>query len=173
MPADCVLWFDARCSASRRALELLRERGVEPDLRRFLEEPPTAEEIVALLRCLGAPPHALARVDADEYQALRLSERTPPDELIRALVQHPRILDRPIVVSGGRAVVVRQPERISALPLPGKRNDRCSPGLCAPGYADTSASAVPDRRSERKLLGIPATGTGGLPAPFMHPARAA
>jgi arsenate reductase (glutaredoxin) len=119
MPADCVLWFDARCSASRRALELLRERGVEPDLRRFLEEPPTAEEIVALLRCLGAPPHALARVDADEYQALRLSERTPPDELIRALVQHPRILDRPIVVSGGRAVVVRQPERISELfPFP-------------------------------------------------------
>ncbi|WP_242356582.1 MULTISPECIES: ArsC/Spx/MgsR family protein [Anaeromyxobacter] len=115
MPADCVLWFDARCSTSRRALELLRERGVEPELRRFLEEPPTVEEIGALLRLLGAPPHALARTDADEYQALRLSERTPAEELIRALAQHPRILDRPIVVSGERAVVARPPERIGEL----------------------------------------------------------
>lgn len=118
MPPDCVLWFDARCSASRRALELLRERGVEPRLRRFLEEPPTADELGALLRVLGAPPHALARADADEYQALRLSERTPPDELIRALVQHPRILERPIVVCGARAIVARPPERLAEL-LPG------------------------------------------------------
>ena len=121
MPAHCLLWFDARCSTSRRALELLRERGVEPDLRRFLEEPPTVEEIAALLRLLGAPAHALARPHADEYQALRLSERTPEDELVRALAQHPGILDRPIVVSGARAVVARPAERIAELFPPDRR----------------------------------------------------
>ncbi|WP_041448634.1 ArsC/Spx/MgsR family protein [Anaeromyxobacter sp. Fw109-5] len=115
MPPHCVLWFDARCPASRRTLELLRERGVEPSLRRFLEEPPTVEELDALLRVLGAPPHALARADADEYQALRLSERTAPDALIRAIVQHPRILERPIVVCGERGLVARPPERVSEL----------------------------------------------------------
>ncbi|HEX9306017.1 MAG TPA: ArsC/Spx/MgsR family protein [Anaeromyxobacter sp.] len=115
MSGEWVLWFDARCSASKRALELLRERGVEPVLRRFLEEPPTPEELAALVAKLGVAAHAVARRDADEYQALRLSDRTPDDELLGALAQHPRILERPIVVAGGRAVVARPPERVLEL----------------------------------------------------------
>jgi arsenate reductase len=111
MSGEWVLWFDARCSASKRVLELLRERGIEPALRRFLEEPPTPEELGALVAKLGVAPRAVARRDADEYQALRLSDRTPDDELLRALSQHPRILERPIVVRRNRAVVARPPER--------------------------------------------------------------
>jgi arsenate reductase len=111
MSGEWVLWFDARCSASKRVLELLRERGIEPALRRFLEEPPTPEELGALVAKLGVAPRAVARRDADEYQALRLSDRTPDDELLRALSQHPRILERPIVVRRDRAVVARPPER--------------------------------------------------------------
>jgi len=111
MAGEWVLWFDARCSASKRALELLRERGIEPTIRRFLEEPPTPEEIAAVVAKLGVPPRALARRDQDEYQALRLSDRTPDGELLRALAQHPRILERPILVGPERAVVARPPER--------------------------------------------------------------
>lgn len=111
MTSGYVLWFDARCPTSRRALELLRARGVEPELRRFLEEPPSAEEILGLLSILGLPAHAVARAEEDEYQALRLSERTPAGELVQALAEHPRILDRPIFVAGARAVVARPPER--------------------------------------------------------------
>ena len=110
-----VLWFDARCPTSKRALELLRDAGVEPELRRFLEEPPTTAELERVLACLGVGPHAVARRDADEYQALRLSERTPADELIVALCRHPSILDRPIVISGERAVLARPPERVREL----------------------------------------------------------
>ncbi len=84
-------------------------------LRRFLEEPPTADEVSALLARLGLPPHAVARKDADEYQALRLSDRTPDDELVQAIAQHPRILERPILVAGDRAVVARPPERVLEL----------------------------------------------------------
>jgi arsenate reductase len=122
MSGEYVLWFDARCSASKRAAELLRERGVEPVLRRFLEEPPTPEEVAALVVRLGLPPQAIARKDADEYQALRLSDRTPDEELVQAMAQHPRILERPILVAGDRAVVGRPPERVLELvPAPAPR----------------------------------------------------
>jgi arsenate reductase len=84
---------------------------VEPTLRRFLEEPPSAEELGALVARLGIAPRDLARQDADEYQALRLSDRTPEDELLGALAQHPRILERPILVGPRGAIVARPPER--------------------------------------------------------------
>jgi arsenate reductase len=115
MAGEYVLWFDARCSASKRAAELLRARGIEPVLRRFLEEPPTPDELSALLARLGVSVHAVVREDADEYQALRLSGRTPHDELVLAVAQHPRILERPILVAGDRAVVARPPERVLEL----------------------------------------------------------
>ena len=122
-----MLWFDARSSASKAALELLRARGIEPVLRRFLEEPPSPEELGALLAKLGLPPRKIARRDADEYQALRLSDRTPEDELLRALAAHPRIVERPIVVHGDRAVIARPPERLLDL-LPGDGGAAPRPG---------------------------------------------
>ncbi len=120
MRRDYTLWFNPRCSTCRRALELLRERGVEPELRRYLEEPPTPAEIEDLLARLGLPPHAVARAKEDEYQALRLSERTPRDEMVQALAQHPRILERPILVHGARAVIGRPAERVLELVDPGE-----------------------------------------------------
>ncbi len=115
MSGEYVLWFESRCAACKRALELLRERGIEPELRRFLEEPPSPEEVAALLARLGLPPSAVARKDADEYQALRLSDRSDDDDLVRAIAQHPRILDRPILVAGDRAILARPPERVLEL----------------------------------------------------------
>jgi arsenate reductase len=115
MERDLVLWFNPRCGTCRQALELLRERGVEPELRRYLEEPPTPDELDALFAKLGVAPHAAARAKEDEYQALRLSERTPRDELVRAIATHPRILQRPILVRGDRAVIARPAERVLEL----------------------------------------------------------
>ncbi len=91
-------------------------------IRRFLEEPPSPEELRGLLARLGVPAHAVARTDEDEYHALRLSERTPEDDFVLALAQHPRILDRPIFVAGDRAIVARPPERVlDLLDSPGSR----------------------------------------------------
>ena len=111
MAGEYVLWFDARCSACQRALTLLRRRGIDPLLRRYLEEPPSLEELRALLVQLGIQPHAVVRPEEEEYQALCLSERTPEPALLGAILAHPRILARPILVRGGRAVIVRSPER--------------------------------------------------------------
>jgi arsenate reductase len=112
MSGDLVLWFNPQCGTCQRALELLRARGHEPVLRRYLEESPTVEELRELLLKLQLPPHAVARTSEDEYQALRLSERTPREELLTALAQNPRILERPLLVRGDRAVVARPPERV-------------------------------------------------------------
>jgi arsenate reductase (glutaredoxin) len=112
MARDLVLWFNPRCGSCRRALELLHDRGLEPEIRRYLEEPPTVEELEALLGKLRLPPHDITRTSEGEYPALRLSERTPRDELVRALAQHPRMIQRPILVNGDRAVIGRPPERI-------------------------------------------------------------
>jgi arsenate reductase (glutaredoxin) len=118
MTRDYTLWYNPRCSTCQRALALLREKGVEPELRRYLEEPPAPAEIEDLLRKLDLAPHAVARTKEDEYQALRLSERAPRDEMIQALAQHPRILERPILVHGDRAVVGRPAERVLELVPP-------------------------------------------------------
>jgi arsenate reductase len=120
MAGEYVLWYDTRSTACRRALELLRERGVEPVLRRYLEEPPTAGEVRSLLLKLGLPAYAVVRPGEDEVQALRLSERTPEAELVEAIAAHPRILDRPILATVDRAVVARPPEQVLLLlPSPG------------------------------------------------------
>jgi len=115
MAGEYVLWYDARSTACRRALELLRQRGVEPVLRRYLEEPPSAGEIRALLLKLGMTAHAVVRPDEDEVQVLRLSERTPEPELVEAIAAHPRILDRPILATADRAVLARPPEQVLRL----------------------------------------------------------
>ncbi len=115
MTGEYVLWFDPRSSNSKRTLDLLRRRGIEPVIRRFLEESPSPAELKDLLARLGVPAHAVARTNEDEYHALRLSERTPEGELLAAFSQHPRILDRPIFVAGDRAVVARPPERVLEL----------------------------------------------------------
>lgn len=88
---------------------------MEPVLRRFLEEPPSEEELARLVVATRLPPRELARSDADEYQALRLSDRTPDPELLRAIALHPRILERPILVGGGRGLIARPPERVLEL----------------------------------------------------------
>jgi arsenate reductase len=112
MAGELVLWFNPRCGTCRSALEILQSRGLEPELRRYLEDPPTVAELEALLAKLGVDPHTVARRSEDEYQALRLSERTPRDELLRAIAQHPRILQRPIVENGARAIVARPAEKL-------------------------------------------------------------
>lgn len=107
------LYHNTRCSKSRGALELLHERGVEPELVHYLDTPPSAAELRELLRMLGIPARALLRKGEDEYRALGLEDASlPEDALIAAMVAHPRLIERPVFVNGGRAVVGRPPERV-------------------------------------------------------------
>ncbi|MFD1296862.1 arsenate reductase (glutaredoxin) [Lysobacter gummosus] len=114
--APTRLYHNPRCSKSRGALELLRERGLEPATVAYLESPPDAAELRALLKLLGVRARALLRSGEDEYAALGLDEASLDEAaLIAAMVAHPRLIERPVFVHGGRAVIGRPPERVLEL----------------------------------------------------------
>lgn len=114
--ASTRLYHNPRCSKSRGALELLRERGIEPQVVHYLDTPPTAEELRALLAMLGIPARALLRSGEDAFAELGLDDETLQDaDLIDAMVQHPRLIERPIFVHQGKAVLGRPPEQVLGL----------------------------------------------------------
>ena len=110
MAEKFVIYHNPRCSKSRQALEILRQRGIEPVVIEYLKTPLDAKT----LRSLGLPVRELIRDNEDEYAALNLAGKSDAD-LIAAIVKHPILLQRPIVVHGKRAVVARPPERVQEL----------------------------------------------------------
>ncbi len=110
------LYHNPRCSKSRGTLELLREHGIEPEVVPYLETPPSPGELRELLAMLGLPARALLRTGEEEYAALGLSDDSLQESaLIEAMSLHPRLIERPIFVHRGRAVIGRPPERVLEL----------------------------------------------------------
>jgi arsenate reductase len=110
-----VLYHNPRCSKSRQALALLQERGRQPEVVEYLKTPPTKEELRALLAKLGMRAEELVRKGEDIYKA-RFKDRSLSDEQwLEALAAHPILMERPVLVAGGRAVVGRPPERVLEL----------------------------------------------------------
>jgi len=110
---DLTLYHNPRCSKSRGALELLEERGLAPTVVRYLETPPDAATLKALLGKLASAARQLLRSGEDEYKALDLANPALTDaQLIDAMVQHPKLIERPILVAGDKAVIGRPPEKV-------------------------------------------------------------
>ena len=110
------LLHNPRCSKSRGALELLHERGIEPEIVPYLEQPPSPTELRALLQLLGIDARGLLRTGEAEYGELGLNDPALSDEaLVAAMSAHPRLIERPIFVHNGRAVIGRPPERVLEL----------------------------------------------------------
>lgn len=107
------MYHNPRCSKSRAALALLRDRGIEPEIVEYLKTPPDLETLRALVGMLGIRPRELLRTGEAEYRELGLDDPGLPDErILQAMVDHPRLIERPIVVQGGRARLGRPPERV-------------------------------------------------------------
>ena len=108
-----TIYHNPRCSKSRATLALLEERGLEPRIVRYLETPPSADELKGLLEALGLAPRALLRKGEAEYRELGLDDPDLDDAaLIDAMVSHPRLIERPVVVSGAGARIGRPPESV-------------------------------------------------------------
>ena len=108
-----TIYHNPRCSKSRATLELLRERGVEPGIVEYLKDPPTGAVLDDLLRRLGLEPRDLMRRKEPEYAELGLDDPgLSRAALIDAMVTHPRLIERPIVVKDGRAALGRPPESV-------------------------------------------------------------
>lgn len=108
-----TLYHNPRCSKSRGALELLQARGLAPQVVRYLETPPDAATLRALLGKLGIAARELLRTGEDEYKALNLADPAlTEDALIEAMAKHPKLIERPILVAGDKAVIGRPPQAI-------------------------------------------------------------
>jgi arsenate reductase len=110
---ELTLYHNPRCSKSRGALELLEQRGLTPTVIRYLETPPSATELKQILARLGIAPRQLLRSGEEEYKALNLTDPALTDaQIIDAMVAHPRLIERPILVAGDVAVIGRPPEKV-------------------------------------------------------------
>ncbi|HPE61111.1 MAG: arsenate reductase (glutaredoxin) [Thiothrix sp.] len=108
-----VIYHNPRCSKSRQTLALLEQQGIEPRIIRYLDTPPDVATLEQLLNLLGLSPRELMRKGEDEYQMLGLDDPQLSDaQLIAAMVQHPRLIERPIVVHNGKATIGRPPEKV-------------------------------------------------------------
>ena len=111
-----TIYHNPRCSKSRQALALLQEQGIEPEVVLYLETPPTVSAINKLLKQLGIGARDLLRKSEDDYKAKGLSGTSLTDkQLVEAMAECPKLIERPIVVSGGRAVLGRPPENVHQL----------------------------------------------------------
>ncbi|EKK3981246.1 arsenate reductase (glutaredoxin) [Cronobacter sakazakii] len=114
MSRDVTIYHNPRCSKSRETLSLLTERGIEPNVVLYLETPPDAATIKTLLNQLGfSQARELMRTKEDLYKTLNLADPSLSEEvLIQAMVDNPKLIERPIVISHGKARLGRPPEQV-------------------------------------------------------------
>jgi len=110
-----LLLHNPRCSKSRAALTLLEESGASVDVRPYLDEPLSADELAELRRLLDRPAIEWTRRGEAAYREEGLAPDSDDAAVLAAMARHPILLERPIAVHGGRAVVGRPPQRIAEL----------------------------------------------------------
>ena len=114
--SEFTIYHNPRCSKSRQTLALLEENGVTPQVVLYLDTPPDAAALKALLGKLGIEARALLRKGEEAYKAEGLADTGLDDDmLVAAMVAHPKLIERPIVVKGDRAVLGRPPENVMEL----------------------------------------------------------
>ena len=108
-----TIFHNPRCSKSRQTLALLQDKGIEPEIVEYLKTPPSAEELKKILGQLGMAPRDLMRKGEAAYKERGLKDASKSDdELIAAMVAEPILIERPIVLSGGKARLGRPPEQV-------------------------------------------------------------
>ncbi|MFT3961300.1 arsenate reductase (glutaredoxin) [Propionivibrio sp.] len=112
---DVVIYHNARCSKSRSACEIVAGQGVAARVVEYLKTPPSREELQAVLKKLGMRPSELVRRGEDVFKENYAGKTLSEEQWLDALVAHPILIERPIVVRGDRAVVGRPPEKVLEL----------------------------------------------------------
>lgn len=108
-----TIYHNPRCSKSRATLKLLEERGQKPEIIEYLKTPPDAATLKKLLRQLDMKPRELLRDKETAYKEAGLDDPgLSDDDIIAAMVKHPILIERPIVVAGNKAALGRPPEKV-------------------------------------------------------------
>lgn len=108
-----TIWHNPKCSKSREALKLIEEKGEAYEVVRYMENPDRAE-IVAVLKQLGISARELMRTKEELYRELGLAGENDEEKLIDAMAEHPRLIERPILIEGDRALIGRPVEKVIA-----------------------------------------------------------
>lgn len=110
------IFHNPRCSKSRQTLQLIRDAGIEPEVVEYIDSPPSTRELTQILKMLGMDAQDLIRKKEPIYKELGLDKRRlSQKEAIQVLHEHPRLMERPIVIKGNRAVIGRPPENVREL----------------------------------------------------------
>ena len=112
-----LLLHNPNCSKSRGALEILRDRGVEVDVVQYLKAPPDRAQLERIVAGLDTPPASLVRTGEATFKELGLTKDdiATADAVVDLLSEHPRLIERPVLVVGDRSVIGRPPERVLEL----------------------------------------------------------
>ncbi len=110
-----TIYHNPRCSKSRQTLALLEENGVSPKVLEYLKSPVDKTTLKDMLDKLGMSAHEIVRTKEAEYAEAGLSANSTENEVITALIQYPKLLERPIVVTDTHAAIGRPPENVLAL----------------------------------------------------------
>ena len=113
MTGSSTIYHNPRCSKSRAALELLNEKGLDVTVVKYLDTPPNKASLEAILTMLGIEPRDLMRKGEQEYKDNNLSDESlTRDALVDAMLMFPRLIERPIVIKGGKAAIGRPIENV-------------------------------------------------------------
>ena len=108
-----TIYHNPKCSKSRQTLELLSAKGITPTIIEYIKNPPTVEKLKEILSQLGIAPRDLMRKKEDIYKELDLGILSLSDkDLIDLMIEHPILIERPIVIANGKAVLGRPPEQV-------------------------------------------------------------
>lgn len=110
-----TIWHNPRCSKSREMLALLQAHGINPEIRLYLQDPPSLAELQNVLALLAQPAKVLARTKDPEFVALGLGADAPDLTILAALAQTPALIERPLVIAGRKAALGRPPEAVLGL----------------------------------------------------------
>jgi arsenate reductase len=107
------IYHNPRCSKSRQTMAILQEKGIEPEVVEYLENPPSKQELEEILLMLDISPRDLMRRKEKIYKELELDDESLTDDaLITVMVAHPQLIERPIVIKDGKAVLGRPPQKV-------------------------------------------------------------
>jgi arsenate reductase len=108
-----IMYHNPRCSKSRETLQLLSDHDIEPEIIEYLDNPPSPQELGDIIELLGVQVRELLRTTEPAYQEANLDDDSLSEaELIEAICKYPVLLQRPIVISGNRAIIGRPPSRV-------------------------------------------------------------
>lgn len=108
-----IIWHNPQCSKSRAALEILEQANSKIEVIKYLESTPSVQEIKDVLKLLNISPRELMRTNEELYKELKLQEETSDDALITAMAKNPKLIERPILIKNGCAIIGRPTERIA------------------------------------------------------------